>query len=519
MGSHRSPRCSQSGRRLRTRVAVGAIVLGCIVAFAGCNLRLPLETQGYRGNGSVPDTTSAIGTTRFVEVSNDNFTIWDRAGSQLFSGLPSQVYGDYAVDPQVVWDAKTQRFFFGALQAFGPSHGLRWGFSRTDSPNGPADWCNYFDSFDYGSAYPDYPRLGTTADFVLVGANRLTALTHVAYGTQSDVMWFSKPPAGNACPPASSFRRGIVDDLRNADHTEAFTPLPARQVDGDPAGWVLATHTFAGDTISAFSVTRSAVGDAILGGPRTLPIPHFSVPNVASESGTGADGQPAPPVETLDARLTQAIAAFDPRFGHIDIWTAHSVQGGAGSEVRWYEIDPVGTRLDQSGVVSDPNRFVFNATISPDRAVNGSSARFGSSMIVEANASSSTTPISIVVVSKHGPAPQTGLLTVKSSLAGDQSVRVCTIEVRRACVWGDFSGSSPDPLGSSDGTNGQVWGTNTWVDSNHIPFSWNFSVVAAAPPTPTTQSGDVDADRVECTHDCDRRGPGQDFEVHMPHVR
>ena len=403
----------------------------------------------------------------------------------MFSGVPSQIYGRSGVDPQIVWDPGTRRFFFAALTWPVQPGELRWGFSRSDSPNGPADWCTYADSFDYGNAYPDYPRLGTTKDFVLVGANRLDVAAYAGYGHQSDLMWWTKPPRGATCPPASSFRKGIAPDLRNADHSEAFTPLPARQVDSKSTGWVLATHTFVGNTITVFSVTKSPTGNAVVSGPRTLPIARYGVPNVAPEPGTGLDGQPAPPVETLDARLTQATAAVDPRFGHVDIWTAHTVAGGAGSQARWYEIDPTRPGLDQSGELTDPHLQVFNATVAPDRAVDRTRARFGSSMVVEANTSSATSPISIVVASKRGAAAQSVLRIVRRSRAGNQSAAACSSEIRHACPWGDFSGSSPDPLGSPDHTQGQVWITNTWVDTSHLATTWNASLTPTRRPPKT----------------------------------
>jgi len=436
-----------------------------------------MQTQAFRGHGEPPDSTNAMGPTRFIEASNLTFTIWDRnGGPPLFSGNPFQIYGQSGGDPQVVWDPQSRRFYFAALRSFFLPAGVAWGFSRTDSPNGPGDWCSYLDFFDFGNSIPDYPRLGTTADFILVGANRLGSRSQ-AYGTQSDLMWWAKPPAGNTCPAATSFRKGIVDNLRNTDNTEAFTPLPARQVDNDPTGWVLATHLFTGSTISAFPVTKSAAGDAIIGAVQTVPIPQYVLPDVAPQAGTGTDGRPAPPVETLDARLTQAVAAIDPRLGHLDIWTAHSVRGGAGAEVRWYEIDPARAGLDQSGTLSDANLYVFNATVAPDRAVDQTNARFGSDMVIEANTSSSTQPISMIAATKRGATPLSPFLTVKTSLAAIGSGASCAPEIRHACRWGDFSATSPDPLGSPDGTQGQIWATNTWVDSNHAGVSWNTGLI------------------------------------------
>ncbi len=62
------------------------------------------------------------------------------------------------------------------------------------------------------------------------------------------------------------------------------------------------------------------------------------------------------------------------------LWTSHAVQGGAGAEVDWYEIDVVRGQTFQTGVVSDPDLFVYNAGISSDR--NAGAKKFGSNMVV-----------------------------------------------------------------------------------------------------------------------------------------
>src|SRR5437764_1117861 len=72
-------------------------------------------------------------------------------------------------DPQVLWDRDTSRFYYVVLDA---SHDrFDVGFSKTASPGSAADWCKYTADFGYGSDLPDYPKLGDTRDFWLMGAN------------------------------------------------------------------------------------------------------------------------------------------------------------------------------------------------------------------------------------------------------------------------------------------------------------------------------------------------------------
>src|SRR5437867_12585839 len=74
-------------------------------------------------------------------------------------------------------------------------------------------------------------------------------------------------------------------------------------------------------------------------------------------------------IDTMDTRLTHAVAGYDPRLGATAIWTAHTAFGGAGSEVRWFEINTATTPvLSQTGTVTDPELYSFNGASSYDRA-------------------------------------------------------------------------------------------------------------------------------------------------------
>jgi hypothetical protein len=155
------------------------------------------------------------------------------------------------------------------------------------------------------------------------------------------------------------------------------------------------------------------------------------------------------------------IEAYDPRVGHLALWTAHTIGGGAGSEVRWYEIDPEGLTLDQMGTISDPSLWLFNATVTPDRVVNGKKSGFGSSAIVEYNTSSSSAFPAIRMVSiVDGEAPSPPVL-VKQSTGPDVDFS-CFEPGTPECRWGDYSGAVPDPGSPLKAEHGEVWLVNQW---------------------------------------------------------
>jgi len=76
----------------------------------------------YLSGVTPPDTTGAIGPDRYIETVNTQYAIYSRTGSQVNSGSLSSLTGiggglfGYSLsDPQMMWDAKTQRFYYSAV--------------------------------------------------------------------------------------------------------------------------------------------------------------------------------------------------------------------------------------------------------------------------------------------------------------------------------------------------------------------------------------------------------------------
>ncbi len=361
-----------------------------------------------------PDSTGAIGTTRYVELVNLKYAIYNRTGSLLASGGLDTLTGDSIdglSDPQVIWDPGTSRFYYAVLDYL--SDNLQVGFSKTDSPSSASDFCKYDVDFGYGSDLPDYPKLGDTADFLLIGSN---VFGGGLFFDRSDVAWLGKPAAGTitTCPSALSsgwpLLTGVKQDLRNADNSQADMPVPANQTDGSSTGWVVSAYD-GGNKLNVFQVTKNVNGTANIAGTGTaISVSSFAPPPSAVQRGTSEE------LDTLDARLTQAVSAVDPAHGtSVAIWTQHTVSGGAGSQVRWYEINPSGASIFQSGTVSSGSLYVFNGAISPDRVVNGATTAFGSNMALGFNTSSSSAYSAIQMVTKIGAGAQSSFQLVKQS--------------------------------------------------------------------------------------------------------
>jgi hypothetical protein len=418
---------------------------------------------GQRDTTVAPsDSTGAIGTIRYIELVNAKAAVYSRtsntptaAGALLqLTGCATAACTDNVFDPQVIWDPGTNRFFYAADDIVSSTQNLLdIGFSTTATPTlSTSSWCRF--SLNFGSTFPDYPKLGDTKDFMLIGSNDFSGSSFAG----STIAWMSKPPPGSACPAPGTLTVGLSGTLKNADGTAAFTPVPANQTDTSSTGWAVARPAnipSGGATfLTVFTVTKSATGAATIPTTGTsVPVSAFQVPASAPQPGT------ADLLDTLDARNTQAVSAVDPLHGGVmALWTQHAVFGGAGSQVRWYEINPATHTLIQHGTVSSSSVFTFDGAVSPDRLVNGTTSMFGGDMVIDVVRSSMTTLPTIKAASKIGSGPVSALVRVATSAASDTGFDC--IQGAGLCRWGDYAAATPDPAAPTTATTGQVWGSS-----------------------------------------------------------
>jgi hypothetical protein len=435
-------------------------------AAPGSGINVPstfIEWEGVKDEGVTPsDSTGAIGPSRYIELVNLNFSIYDRTGAELSTGTLNTLAGrpptDDIFDPQVIWDPQTQRFYYAMDDVIGnfANSLLAFGWSKTATPTTAADFCHF--TFDYpGDLFPDYPKLGDSFSWGLIGVNTFDP---PGFGfVSSDVMWFRKPPAGEACGAPFT---GVTRNLLDQTGTGTFTPVPAQTTDAPTLfldGAIISNDPYdAGEQnfLTRFRVSNGLSGPIIENPGRAIPIPTYAQPANADQPGLPAS------IDTLDGRPTQAVMAIDPRFGSTAqaLWTQHTVLGGGGAQVRWYEVDPANAALFQSGVVTDPSLDVYNAAVSPDRANNGASQAFGSNMVLGFNTSSSAEFIDIQMVSKIGAGAQSAPVLVETSLGETFDHSCCPNR------WGDYSSATPDPAAPQNAATGQVWLTQMYTDDS-----------------------------------------------------
>src|SRR5438477_4757250 len=184
-----------------------------------------------QSNVTPPDPNGAIGPSSYIEIINLKIAIYTRAGASIALATPTQLTGQGSLsDPMVLWDADTQRFYYNVWNTSQST--MAWGFSKDNNPQTiPGSFCNYTSSFGYNpsSDIPDYPHLGQTQGFLMIGVNHYPSFSSM-HADRSDLLWINKPQGSapiSTCPPSSQFKSGKAPHLRNQDGSQAFTPAPA----------------------------------------------------------------------------------------------------------------------------------------------------------------------------------------------------------------------------------------------------------------------------------------------------
>ncbi len=435
-----------------------------------------------------PDSTGAIGPTNYVEMVNQQIGVYDRSLNLISSTDNGTFTGAGASlsvsDPQIQWDGQGGHWLYAALGVATGANMLLFGWSKTPDPSDLTNgWCRF--GIPQGNLLEDYPKLGHDDNFISIGANEYDDTTNYTFLT-ANIWVIRKPAAGDAsCSVGTAlYVADAANPLHNADGSIAFTPVPANTADPSAVGYIVAAHSPVDGTGS--SAPKIMVWHwADIGGTPTLvsdgdvAISTFDIPAPVPQPGTSNT------LDSLDARLTQAVAVNDPGAGGAKgIWTQHTVSGPGGrSVVRWYEIvagTPVTVR--QQGEIGSPTDFVFNGAVSP--SIGG-----GSAAVFYNRGGVST--LAVIGAQTRGPSTTLGSLdpgelVLGQSSAADLDFTCGYSKPTDPCRWGDYAGASPDPL-----NDGVIWGSNQTTGPCFIFCGlfaqWqtrNFAVVASVTATP-----------------------------------
>jgi hypothetical protein len=426
-----------------------------------------------------PDPTGAIGPAHYIEMVNQLVGVYDRNTLAPISSLDFATFahvpsGMATSDPQMEWDPVANRWLYAMVGISTGNNYLLFGWSKTADPtNLSGGWCTF--GVSTSSHLQDYPKLGHNANWVVVGSNAYSD-TSSNYPFETAQIWaFPKPAASDSTcssPVNATYFADATHPLKNADGSLAFTPVPANTTDSGndyivgtrdvtlaPASKVMVWHT-----TGTSSPSLVADGDVVVG--------TYSIPPSVPQPGTSYL------IDSLDGRLTQAVARFDPTAGAEALWTQHTIGGSGRSIVRWYEFLPATKKVRQQGQLSSATDYYWNAAISPSAAGNDAAVFYNRGSASQLALIGAQTRSSSTTLSQMDP----GEIVLGTSSAPMEEDAFQTNCNPNPCRWGDYGGATPDLLNSH-----VVWGSNEIAGPVFSGFAqWqtqNFGV-STVPPTP-----------------------------------
>ena len=252
-------------------------------------------------------------------------------------------------DVQVQWDQAANRWLYALVTnnatpvAYATHNYILWGWSKTGDPtNLNTGWCKY--SKDMGTELEDFPKLGHDASSLVIGANALDESTGGTFLTAK--VWVVKLPANGvmSCPTIGYVTFGTTrSPLLDGDgQTKTFTPVPTNTSDSGANDYIISAYPLSQAhpnqaTLTAFHVVYKNGSANSLYRDGDLNVSPFSLPPDIPQPSTSYV------LDSLDGRITQAVARYDPDAGATAIWTTHTIRepgGPAFAEVRWYELLP-----------------------------------------------------------------------------------------------------------------------------------------------------------------------------------
>ena len=381
-----------------------------------------------QNNAQVPDTNGAVGDAQFVEITNFDYAVYDKATGKIvlkptntntiFSGFGGLCEGTSPGDPVVLWDKLAKRWLVSYLNYSG-NDALCIAISATVDATGKYNRYEY----DYGGTLPDYPKYAVWPD--------------AYYGTSN--------LDGGAAEPCAYNRKAMLAGKKAA--AICFTPNASSLLPSDLDGSTLppkgAPNHFVdlGNSsnqlqVFDFHVDFAHPKKSTFSTPNNITVPAFSL---ACAGFGNCIPQPSPgeTVEGLGDRLMFRLAYRN--FGdHEAMVAAHNVVPGKGSSavsaMRWYELraTPAGSKfaLYQAGTFQDKSTSLWMGSIAMDKSGD----------IALGMSASSTSKDPSVWYTGRVPGDPKGKME-----APQIAIKGSAVEIGDSARWGDYSSMNIDP--------------------------------------------------------------------------
>jgi hypothetical protein len=422
--------------------------------------------QGFSGpqgtfqvNSAPPDTNGAVGATQYFQLVNTGFAVFDKASkavvygpvptNTLWSGFGGPCEADNDGDAVVVYDKAANRWVVSQFAVTAAPYYQCVAVSATSDATGA--WYRY--AFPYGSAFPDYPKMGVWPDgyyetFNMFNGNTFGGAKLCAYDRAA---MLNGQAATQQCFQLSTSYGGVLP----ADLDGSTAP---------PAGSPNYLMNFGSSSLNLwkFHVDWSNSANTTLTGPINIPVASFA----AACGGSNCIPQYGSRIklDSLGDRLMFRLAYRN--FGtHESLVVNHSVAVGtkhsnAYTGVRWYEIrNPNGTpQIYQQSTFSPDTSYRWMGSVAMDKLGD---------MALGYSVSSSAIHPAIRYTGRLATDPL-GTMEAENSIiegTGSQSGN----NLNR---WGDYSAMSIDPV--DDCT---FWYTTEYLQQTGS-FNWNTRIAS-----------------------------------------
>ncbi|HLY07196.1 MAG TPA: hypothetical protein VKR31_15730 [Rhizomicrobium sp.] len=409
-------------------------------------------------NAQVPDTNGAVGSTQFVEITNFDYSVYNKSTGKnvlkptdtntIFAGFGGRCENTDPGDPVVVWDRLADRWLVSYFN-YETAYALCIAVSKTSDATGMYNRYEY--DYDY---LPDYPKYAVWPD---------------AYYSTSNI-------DGGAAEPCAYDRNAMLSGASAA--VVCFTPanvsslLPS-DLDGATAPPKGAPDHYLqlGNTTNLlqeydFHVNFAKPGKSTFTGPNNVTVPNF---NEACSGFGYCIPQPnsGEEVEGLGDRLMFRLAYRN--FGdHESLVVAHNVAPASGSAVsamRWYELraTPAGGAftLYQSGTFQNKSTSLWMGSAAMDKDGN---------IALGMSASSDAKDPSVWYTGRLSSDPLGKMEAPTTAAKGT------AIETGDSQRWGDYSSMSVDP-----GDDCTFWYSQMYYNKKHggaVSGDWDTRIAA-----------------------------------------
>ncbi len=303
---------------------------------------------GPSENGGTPgDPNMAAGPNHVIACINGSIRFYTKAGGLTFSVNPASFFSGLGVslccDCRCFYDPGSKRFFIMYLGFDGTNHSYyEVAVSDDDNPNGTwAKWVlnSSMNGTTLSNFWTDYPGFGYTSDTLIWTGNMFPISGSGNYGkiriagkqqfldgsptiTYTDFWNFTNPAGGTA-----------------------FSLQPGRTTGA--ANVPVVVNVSGTNRVNVFAIQNPLTAPALV--KKSVTVSSFGGPSGGKQLGTTTK------IDMLDSRV------YDVNVRDNMILVTHNISGGAGSRVRWYELDgsnlPTSVTLVQQGNIEDPSYF------------------------------------------------------------------------------------------------------------------------------------------------------------------